>query len=484
MSQVLTQLDAKSAKSRPVCVDLDGTLVKSDTLIDSLLVLTRTHPLLLLRLPECLLRGKAAFKAFVTTHVELDVAHLPYNRKLLRFLQQEHKHGRKLYLATGADVRLAQRIADHLGIFDGVLGSDGTNNLTGSRKLDTLRNRLGSCDFVYIGNDTPDLPLMAGAAESMVANPTLSLRLKLRARGIVPSRAFEERRKRIQSLLHALRPHQWAKNLLVFLPPLLSHSHSMRLLMAALLAFFCFCCTASGTYMVNDLLDLEADRRSPKKRSRPFASGDLAPSRGLVAIVLLLAMGFAGAQLLPAAFSLWLLLYLGSTLAYSLYLKRIPLVDVVVLSGLYTLRLLAGGAATTTLISHWLAGFAIFLFLSLAIVKRFAELQNLRLSGMQPKNGRGYLMTDIEQIRAFGTASAFAAVVVFANYISSQDVTVLYRHPQRLWLIVPFMVLWLCRVWLLASRGELDEDPVAFALTDAASLVMGATVAVIVLLSI
>ena len=177
-------------------------------------------------------------------------------------------------------------------------------------------------------------------------------------------------------------------------------------------------------------------------------------------------------------------MYLCTSLLYSIYLKRIALVDVVVLSGLYTLRLLAGGAATNTLISHWLAGFAIFLFLSLAIVKRFAELESLRLRGAQLKNGRGYLMRDIEQLRAFGTASAFAAVVVFANYISSPDVTALYHHSRRLWLIVPLMILWLCRVWLLASRGELDEDPVAFALTDAASLVMGAVVAVIVLLAI
>ena len=235
--------------------------------------------------------------------------------------------------------------------------------------------------------------------------------------------------------------------------------------------------------MVNDLLDIETDRRNPKKRLRPFASGDLAPSSGLIATALLFIMGFATAQFLPAAFSYWLLVYLGSTLLYSLYLKSVALVDVVVLSGLYTLRLLAGGAAANTPISHWLAGFAIFLFLSLAIVKRFAELENLRLTGMQLKNGRGYLLTDIEQIRAFGTASAFAAVVVFANYISGPDVIALYHHSPRLWLIVPFMVLWLSRVWLLASRGELDEDPVAFALTDPASLAMGGAVVAIVLLA-
>ena len=468
----------------PICVDLDGTLVKSDTLIDSLLVLVRVHPLLIPLLPGQVLRGKAAFKAYVTEHVSLDVAHLPYNRKLLRFLQQERTRGRKIFLATGADVRLARRVADHLGVFDGVLGSDGANNLTGNMKMDKLRSQFGSSDFVYVGNDTPDLPLMAGAAESMVANPSLRLRRKLRARGIVPSRAFLERSRGWQSIVKALRPHQWAKNLLVFVPTLLAHNGSIHLLMSSLVAFLCMCSTASGTYIVNDLLDIEADRRNIKKRLRPFASGDLTPATGLVAVALLLALGLAGAQLLPSTFSVWLLAYLGSTFLYSLYLKRIALVDVIVLSGLYTLRLLAGGAATNTPISHWLAGFAIFLFLSLAIVKRFAELENLRLSGAQLKNGRGYLMSDIEQLRAFGTASAFAAVVVFANYISGPDVMALYHHPRRLWLIVPCMVLWLCRVWLLASRGELDEDPVAFALTDAASLVIGVVVAAIVMLAI
>jgi 4-hydroxybenzoate polyprenyltransferase len=481
LPQILTQSESKAEQLKlPLCVDLDGTLAKSDTLIDSLLVLARTRPIQLLRLPGKALLGKAAFKAFVTENVALDVAHLPYNRKLLQFLQKEHAQGREIYLTTGADVRLAQRVADHLAIFDGVLGSDGSNNLTGHKKLDSLRNRFGG-EFVYVGNDIADLPLMTGAAESMVANPSRRLRLKLRAHGIAPSHAFEERRTPWQSLVKALRPHQWAKNLLILLPPLLAHTHSLRLLTSAVLAFFCFCCTASGTYLINDLLDIEADRRNPKKRLRPFASGDLAPSTGLFIIFLLLAMGFTGAQLLPAAFSIWLLVYCVSTILYSFYLKRIALVDVVVLSGLYTLRLLAGGAAANTLISHWLAGFAIFLFLSLAIVKRFAELENLRLTGMQPKNGRGYLMSDIEQIRSFGTASAFAAVVVFANYISGPDVTALYHHARRLWLIVPCMILWLCRVWLLASRGELDEDPVAFALTDAASLVMGVAVAAIVL---
>jgi len=484
LPQVLIQSDVEAAAEKPLCVDLDGTLVKSDTLVDSLLVMARTRPLLLLRLPERLIHGKAAFKAFVTSQVELDVAHLPYNRKLLLFLQNESLKGRKLLLATGADLRLAQRVASHLGIFNGALGSDGDVNLTGSRKLTTLQSQFGEHGFAYIGNGTADLPLLTHAAETMVANPSLRLRTRMRKLGITPKHVFEERSNPLRALLGALRTHQWAKNLLIFLPPLLAHSRSISTLGKALLAFFCFCCAASATYIVNDLLDIEADRRSAKKRTRPFASGELAPSAGLVASFVLMCTAFAVARALPVDFMLWLLFYAATTLLYSIYLKRVVLVDVLVLSGLYTLRLLAGGAATQTMISHWLAGFAIFLFFSLAIVKRFAELENVRLSGNQLKNGRGYLMSDLEQIRSFGTASAFAAVVVFANYISGQDVVKLYHHPRYLWLIVPFMILWLCRVWLLATRGELDEDPVAFALTDPASLAMGAAVFVIVLMAI
>lgn len=484
MPQVLSQPDSEVSKVKPLCVDLDGTLVKSDTLVDSLLVMARTRPLLVLQLPGCLLHGKAAFKAFVTTHVELDVAHLPYNRKLLQFLQREHAGGRELYLATGADRRLAERVANHLGIFDGVLGSDGATNLTGEHKLASLQNQFGERGFAYIGNGTADLPLLSGATETMVANPSFGLSTHLRKRGIAPSQVFDERANPLRAIVSTLRPHQWAKNLLILLPPMLAHDRSVGVLAKALLAFFCFCCTASATYVINDLLDIEVDRRSTKKRTRSFASGDLAPSMGLIVSLALLCVGLGAARALPVEFLLWLLFYAASTLAYSMYLKRIVLVDVFVLSGLYTLRLLAGGAATGTRISHWLAGFAIFLFLSLAIVKRFAELENVRLSGTQLKNGRGYLMSDIEQIRSFGTASAFAAVVIFANYISSQDVIKLYHHSRFLWMIVPLMILWLCRVWLLASRGELDEDPVAFALTDPASLVMGAVVFVMVLMAI
>jgi len=464
---------------RPLCVDLDGTLVKSDTLVDSLLVLLRTHPLRVLRLPFVVLKGKAAFKAFVTSSVTLDVDHLPYNRTLLQYLQAEHARGRDLYLATGADERLAQRVADHLGIFTGVLGSDGATNLTGNNKLNSLKARLRSEAFDYVGNDTPDLPLLAQATAPMVANPSLGLRTAMKSSGIHPVHTFNESRHPVQALLKAARPHQWAKNLLIFLPLFLAHSINPGKLLAGLAAFCCFSLTASSTYMLNDLLDIEADRRHPRKRFRPFAAGDLSGLTGFAIAAILLVIGLIGGSLLSGVFFAWLLVYLVTTVSYSWYLKRVALVDVLVLSGLYTLRMQAGSAATGTPISHWLAGLSIFLFLSLAVVKRFAELENLRLSGAPLKNGRGYLISDTEQLRAFGTASGYAAVVIFAIYISGRDVTALYRHPSTLWLIVPLILLWISRIWLLASRGELNEDPVVFALTDRLSLLIGVAVAAV-----
>jgi 4-hydroxybenzoate polyprenyltransferase len=484
LPQIFSQPEPSLATLRPLCVDLDGTLVKSDTLVDSLLVLLRKRPALALALPGRLLHGKAAFKAFLSQSISLDVAHLPYNRKLLHYLNAERARGRAIYLATGADLAVANRVAAHLGIFSGVLGSDGATNLTGNKKLTSLRGRLGSAPFDYIGNDTPDLPLLAKATEPMVANPSLGLRMRLRTSGIRPANQFIERSHPLTAMLKAVRAHQWAKNLLIFVPLLLSHALSAAKLLTAFEAFCCFSLTASSAYIVNDLLDIEADRRHPQKRLRPFASGDLAPFTGIVLVVVFLLAGLLGGRLLPGGFYGWLILYLATTLAYTWFLKRIALVDVLALSGLYILRLLAGAAATETPISHWLAGFSMFLFLSLAIVKRFAELENLRASGAQPKNGRGYLLADMDQMRSFGTASAYAAVVVFAIYISGRDVVKLYHEPRLLWLIVPLMILWLNRVWLLASRGQLDEDPVAFALTDRMSQLIGLAVVAIALLAL
>jgi 4-hydroxybenzoate polyprenyltransferase len=266
---------------------------------------------------------------------------------------------------------------------------------------------------------------------------------------------------------------------LIFVPLLLAHVFRLPLIFNTLLAFLSFSLCASATYIVNDLLDIDADRRHPKKRLRPFAAGDLSATTGIVIAGLFLAAAFTGAMFLPRGYSVWLLVYLASTLAYSLRLKRAVLIDVVLLSGLYTVRLLAGAAAATVKISPWFAAFSVFFFLSLAIVKRFSELQNIRAQGGSIANGRGYVLTDIEQLRSFGTGSGLAAVVIFALYINGGEIAGLYHHPNRMWLIMPLLILWIFRVWLLASRGELDEDPVIFAVSDRMSLLICLAIAVI-----
>lgn len=467
---------------RPLCVDLDGSLVKSDTLLDGLCKFARHSPLQLWRVPVWLAQGRAALKREIVQRTPLDAARLPFNAPLLRFLQAEHRAGRPLYMTTGADGRLAERIAAHLGIFDGVVASDGATNLTRGKKLASLRSRFG--EFDYVGNSTADLPLLEAAHEAMVANPSAGLSAALRMGKIPVAREFLDRKPVARSVLKAVRLHQWSKNILLAVPLLLSHSLSRGSIIAVTAAFFSFSLMASANYLVNDLLDIESDRRHPAKRFRPFAAGDLSVATGVLITLLLAAASVSLLPLLTREFAFWLGLYIVSTAAYSFLLKRIAIVDVLVLSGLYTLRMLAGGAATGTTISPWLAGFSSFLFLSLAMVKRFSELENLRERGLAATHGRGYLVADLEQIRAFGTASAYAAILIFALYITRPDVDALYRHATRLWLVVPLLVYWLNRVWLLASRGELDDDPVIFAIRDRISLAVGLGVVVVALFAV
>lgn len=461
----------------PLCVDLDGTLVKSDTLFDSLCQLVRSNPFDAWKAPLWLAKGRAHLKSQVNLRAPLDASRLPYNATLLDYLNEQRRGGRPIYLTTGAESGIAERVARHLGIFNGVLASDSVTNFTHSRKLNSLQARFGHFD--YIGNSRADLPLLSNAREAMVANPTLGLRLSLRLRPIAVARTFTDQRPAVKTLFKAIRIHQWAKNLVLFAPLLLSHKLGGGAPARAVDAFFCFSFIASANYLINDMLDIESDRLHPTKQNRPFAAGDLAVSSGIVLVLLLAAASVALLPLLPAAFAFWLGLYVVTTVAYSFHLKRVVIVDVILLSGLYTLRLLAGGAATATPISQWLAGFSTFLFLSLATVKRFSELENLRERGATGMPGRGYNVADLEQIRSFGTASAYAAVVVFMLYIGRSDVALLYRHAARLWLIVPFLIYWLNRVWLLASRGEMEEDPVVFAMRDPLSLAVGLAVAII-----
>ena len=492
-----TQRDSSPQVLRPgvpLCVDLDGTLVKSDTLVDAVLALARQHPTCLLKIPGWIGEGKAAFKRHVTSAVALDIEHLPYNQPLLEWLRAEHREGRAIYLATAADRGLADRVADFLGLFTGVLASDGTTNLAGNNKLAAFRAHFGD-SFCYIGNAKPDLDVLSACEAPMVANPDRALTGGLSRAGITTARTFNDRTPAVRSWLRAIRLHQWAKNTLIFVPVLLAHAWSTATLLAAVVAFISFGLCASATYIINDLLDIEADRRHPRKRRRPFAAGDLSAFAGVAAVGAMLTASVVLAialrnivaavpgEYLPGGsfrFLEWLALYTATTLTYSFYLKRKLLLDVFVLSGLYTVRILAGSAATGVPMSPWLAGFSVFFFLSLAFVKRFSELEGLRESGRSVSNGRGYFVSDVEQLRSLGTGAAYASVVVMTLYISNPETTLLYNHTARLWLVVPVLLLWLSQVWMLASRGQMHDDPVVWACTDKRSLLLGLLMAVVI----
>jgi 4-hydroxybenzoate polyprenyltransferase len=482
-------------RSVPLCVDLDGTLVKSDTLLDSVLALVRQRPLEVVKIPGWIRQGKAHFKQQVTGAVALDVAHLPWNHPLLEWLREEHGAGREIYLVTAADRRLAERVAAYVGIFSGVLASDGATNLAAHNKTTALQHRFPQ-GFSYVGNAAADIGPLAASVAPVTANSTSGLRRALRATGRPMPPSFDDRTPKLRVWLRALRLHQWAKNTLIFVPMLLAHAWALAPFAECLLAFVSFSLCASATYMINDLLDIEADRVHPRKCRRAFAAGDLSPITGVGAVLVMLLAAFAlaaalpplvdampSAPLLPHAygFVLWLGIYLVTTLLYSLVLKRRLLLDVFVLSGLYTVRLLAGSAATGIAMSGWLTGFSVFFFLSLAFVKRFSELEGLRERGGTQTTGRGYSVGDLEQVRALGTGAMYAAVVVLTLYIYDAHTVELYQHVKRLWLVVPVLLLWLSRVWMLASRGEMHDDPVVFAVTDKRSLLLGALMALVIL---
>lgn len=467
-----------SSRERPLCVDLDGTLVRTDTLHESLLLLATRSPLDLLRLPGWLLRGKAAFKRELAQRVTPDPATLPYDERVLEVLRTSGD--RTKVLCTAADQSIADAVANHLGVFDLALGSDGGTNLSGERKASALATRFGEGRFDYMGNARDDLPVWRRCAASWVVNASPSVERAARQTGEV-SGVIPRLGSARKALTRAMRPYQWLKNLLVFVPLLASHRITdTATVLAALLAFAAFCACASAIYVVNDLLDLPADRVHPRKRQRPFARGDAGPSSGVAMAVVLAATGLSLASLVSPAFLALLVGYVLATSAYSLHLKRVVMTDVVVLAALYTVRILGGAIAIDGTLSFWLLAFSMFLFFSLAMLKRATELAAIGANGAARSAGRDYHVRDLPMVQALGAASGYIAVLVFALYINSPESLALYGRPQWLWLICPLLLYWIGRAWLLAHRGEMHDDPVVFAATDRTSQFIAVTSAALV----
>lgn len=451
----------------PLCVDLDGTLILTDTLAESLLLAVTDERRLLLKIPLWLMRGRAHLKSELSALVTPDVSALPLNPQVVAYLREQHAAGRKLILVTGADRHLARKMANHLAIFDDVLASDGTTNLTGRHKAGELVRRFGKGGFDYAGNERRDLAVWAVARRAIVVSDSPVLAEKAAAVCEV-EKAIAVPRPSPRDWLKALRVHQWTKNLLLFIPLLGAHAWANPIkLQAVIVGFVVFCLGASSVYILNDLLDLEADRHHASKHRRPFASGRISLATGMVATAAL----FVAAVVLAVATMTWSFCgvfagYYLVTFLYSQRLKRVVLVDVFILASLYCVRIFAGGEAAQVPVSRWLLGFSMFLFLSLALAKRYTELRGLLHNNVVKAKGRGYHTEDLELVGGMGIASGYVAALVLALYVDNPMVSTLYRHPGALWAACIVLLYWISRVWLLAHRGALHDDPVVFAIKD------------------
>ncbi len=476
MSQTLSKTNT------PLVVDLDGTLTLTDTLVESLIHVIKQSPLNLLRVPLWLLKGRAGFKAIIAEKTWLATESLPYREPLVAYLREEKAQGRRIILATAAHATIADAVARQLGLFDQVLATTPGHNLKGRAKLKAIQENVGS-SFVYAGDTQADLPIWQVAKAAILVGAPPALAATVREKTPI-EREFPNEKATLTDWLRALRVHQWIKNLLLFVPLLTAFSFmEINKLFSMGLAFLAFSLAASATYIVNDLWDLDSDRLHPRKRLRPFASARLSILHGLAVAGVSLASAFLLAYCVSISFCLMLLAYLALTSAYSWTLKKYVLIDAIMLSLLYTLRILAGAVAIEVATSSWLLAFSVFIFLSLALVKRCAELVSLEKSGLDKAHGRDYRVTDLTVLWPLGVGTALSAVVVFGLFISSPETQTRYATPQLLWLLAIGLVYWLGRLWIKTSRGEMHDDPVVYAIKDDVSRITVAIMLFVMLMA-
>ncbi|HXK60205.1 MAG TPA: UbiA family prenyltransferase [Acidobacteriota bacterium] len=471
------------AKKPPLCVDLDGTLLHTDTLFELLLVFLKRQPGKIFHLIAWLFRGKAFFKEQLSLHVQLPTSSLPIRQPLLEYLQEEAANGRSIFLATAANRRVAEQILADIPLFKGYFASDRFTNLAGDQKLRELTQQFGPKGFEYAGDSTRDLAVWRGSAGAIVVGS--SARLMKTVERIAPVvRVFSQERHLLVHLIRQMRVYQWVKNTLIFLPLIGAHRvFDPWAVGQALLAFVSFSLCASAVYTVNDLTDLAADRAHPEKKTRPLAAGDLSPLAAIWLATVLFAASLATSALVSPGFTALVGFYILLTFSYSLGLKRYPVLDVLVLAGLYTTRVFGGELATGIPVSEWLLTFSMFVFLSLALLKRYAELRSDETASPAASNGRGYRLSDTEAVAMLGGAAGYLAVLVFALYINSDAVKIHYSYPRFLWLVIPLLLYWTSRMWLLAGRGEMTYDPILFSFKDRPTYAVGLMIMILLFLA-
>lgn len=473
--------------ARPLCIDLDGTLISSDLTLESLVSALRGSPWIAFCLPLWLLRGKHRLKDELARRGTIDVTTLPYNEHVLALAREARRDGREVILVTGSHGVFAQQVVDHTGAFDDFMASDGSRNLTGHRKAKALDERFGRECYEYAGNDAVDLPVWRSAGAAVTVNAPSSVVRQVAGMG-KPHANLPRAAQSLRTWLKAIRIQQWVKNALIFVPIITAHLiFDARAIAAGAIAFVCFGLCASATYLINDLFDLQADRQHVKKKHRPLAAGALDPRVAVGVAAAMFLLGFVIAVALPIGFRLALGAYLVVTLLYSFWLKQIASLDVIMLAGLYTLRIIAGAFAVSVPLSFWLLAFSTFIFLSLAMVKRVAELIEMRKKEEAAGQflgfvrGRQYSTEDIWVLTALGSSSGYLSVLVLAFYIQAPEVSMLYRTPQILWLLAPLMLVWTTRLWVVTARGYMNEDPIYYSVKDPETWVAAGIAAVILL---
>lgn len=460
-------------------VDLDGTLLKTDLLFESALAFARKAPWHVFLILFWCLRGRATLKAQLARRVILDLPHLPYDDAVLGVLRAGKQQGFQLVLSTASHQTFASQVARHLNLFDDIIATDQVN-CKGEVKLRAIQARAGQAPYAYFGDSLADRPVFSDADIAVLVRPSRSrLRRVLRTRANL--RVIGSAPRRLPALLRQLRPHQWCKNALLIIPMLAAH-HFFQLsrYISVAVAIVAFSALSSSVYVINDLVDLDSDRRHLRKRFRPLASGALPVSHAFLLFPLLWLPTLACALYLPPAFGLTLIIYLVVNLAYSFSLKRVVVADTLVLAALYSLRLFAGAAATSVPLTRWMLAFSMFLFLSLAFLKRFSELIRSQTSPHERLPGRGYMVQDLSAVQITGLTCAGIAVLVLAMYVLSPDVARLYRRPDLLLMCCPVLFYWVIRMWMRAQRGEDTEDPIRTAMRDPASYLAGLCMAVAV----
>lgn len=473
----------KDFKNTALCLDLDGTLIRSDALFESIFQMAKVNPFLLLLVPIWLLKGKPNLKEEINKRIDFNAKYLPYNQGLIDYAISEKSNGRKIYLATASHISIAQKVAEHLNFFDGVYATKDGYNLKSNKKAKILNQEFGKGNYVYAGDAKVDFNIWKDSAAAIVVSNKSSFIDDVRDKFNI-EKEFYNKSNLFKSILKEIRVYQWVKNILLFLPIVLAHTvDNITDLTNVLIGFFSFSISASFVYVLNDLLDLDSDRYHPRKKNRPLASGDLPIQIGIALVPILFIIGVGLSLLLNFKFQLILLAYILITTAYSFSLKKIPILDIIILATLFTSRIVAGAFAANVYLSMWILAFSMFFFMNLAVLKRYTELLVMKKNKQIKAVGRGYHIEDMGLLLSIGPAAGFLSVLVFVLYIDSSQATGLYSEPLVLWLIAPVFLYWISRIWHLSVRGNMTDDPIVFTGKDKVSYIVGLIIFIIAFLA-